>query len=194
MTVWLAGSRSAAAARIATVLPVPTSPVTMQIVLSATAPVVRAAASRQFRVQLRPCGAPASPPRRGGWFGERSAADAGRGRARVSRGESATAACFAAFPVFRFPPVARFPCGAVDEEPVGDLVAQGGVVAVAEGGQVVDPGRGGLGAGLPVGEAGLGVAVPADGERHRGPRPPPGAPDPPPAPAQQGEPPPAHPP
>ena len=42
-------------------------------------------------------------------------------------------------------------------------------MAVAEGGEVVDPGRGGLGAGLAVGEAGLGVAVPADGERDGGP-------------------------
>src|ERR1700678_2876175 len=45
MTVWLAGSRSATAARMATVFPVPTSPVTMQIVLSATAQAMRAAAS-----------------------------------------------------------------------------------------------------------------------------------------------------
>ena len=64
------------------------------------------------------------------------------------------------------PPV---PPGAADEEPVGDLLAQGLVVAVAEGGQVVDPGRGRLGAGLPVRGAGLGVAVPSDDERDGGP-------------------------
>jgi hypothetical protein len=42
-------------------------------------------------------------------------------------------------------------------------------VAVAEGAQVVDPGRGRLGAGLPVAGAGLGVAVPAHDERDGGP-------------------------
>src|SRR5579864_5673113 len=70
MTVWLAGSRSATAARMATVLPVPTSPVTMQMVLSATAQVMRAAASPQSRWRCsreggrsRPNGMRASPNR-----------------------------------------------------------------------------------------------------------------------------------
>ena len=47
MIVWLAGSRSATAERMATVLPVPTSPVTMPMVLSLTAQAIRAAASPQ---------------------------------------------------------------------------------------------------------------------------------------------------
>src|SRR5262249_61039224 len=93
----------------------------------------------------------------------------GRARARVSGGESATAASFVPFLLFRFPLLARFVPGAVDEELVGDLVAQGRVVAVAEGGEVVNAGGGGLGAGPGVGEAGLGVAVPADGGRGGGP-------------------------
>ena len=38
-------------------------------------------------------------------------------------------------------------------------------MAVAEGAEVVDPGGGGLGAGLGAGEAGLGMAVPGDGVR-----------------------------
>ena len=70
MTVWLAGSRSATAARIATVFPVPTSPVTMAIVLSATAQAMRAAASPQSRWRCsreggrsRPNGMRASPNR-----------------------------------------------------------------------------------------------------------------------------------
>jgi hypothetical protein len=42
-------------------------------------------------------------------------------------------------------------------------------VAAAEGGEVVDPGRGRLGPALAVGGAGLGVAVPADRERDSGP-------------------------
>jgi len=58
---------------------------------------------------------------------------------------------------------------AAGEGPVADLLLQPGVVSVAEGGEVVDPGRGRPGPVLPVAGAGLGVAVPADGERDRGP-------------------------
>src|SRR5690242_5256838 len=58
---------------------------------------------------------------------------------------------------------------AVDEGPVADLLLQAGVVRVAEGGEVVDPGRGRPVAPLVVAGAGLGVAVPADGERDGGP-------------------------
>ena len=68
MTVWPEGSRSATAARIATVFPAPTSPVTMPIVLSATAQAMRAAASPQSRWRCsleggrsRPNGMRASP-------------------------------------------------------------------------------------------------------------------------------------
>jgi hypothetical protein len=42
-------------------------------------------------------------------------------------------------------------------------------VPLAESGEVVDPGRGGLGAPAAVGEAGLGMPVPADRERDGGP-------------------------
>ena len=38
--------------------------------------------------------------------------------------------------------VLPFLLAAVDEGPVADLVLQAGVVGVAEGGEVVDPGRG----------------------------------------------------
>jgi hypothetical protein len=62
-----------------------------------------------------------------------------------------------------------FLLAAVDEGAVADLVFQPGVVGVAEGGEVVDPGRGRLGAVPAVGSAGLGVAVPADSERDGGP-------------------------
>src|ERR1700746_832042 len=58
---------------------------------------------------------------------------------------------------------------AVDEGAIADLVLQPGVVSVAEGSEVVDPGRGRLCAGLPVSGAGLGVAVPGDRERDGGP-------------------------
>ena len=58
---------------------------------------------------------------------------------------------------------------AVDEGPVADLLLQAGVVRVAEGGEVVDPGRGRPVPALVVAGAGLGVAVAADGERDGGP-------------------------
>src|SRR5437899_2576419 len=136
MTVWPEGSRSATAERIATVLPVPTSPVIIAMVFSDTAQAIRAAAW----------------PPRVAWFRERTAPAAVRARARVP-GASVTAVSFLLFRVFLFRRLLR----AADEEPVGDLLAQGLVVAVAQGGQVVDPGRGRLGAGLPVRGAGLGV-------------------------------------
>jgi len=62
-----------------------------------------------------------------------------------------------------------FLIAAVDEGPVADLVLQPGVVVVAEDGEVVDPGGCRLGPVLAVGGAGLGMAVPTDGERDRGP-------------------------
>src|SRR5690349_2128900 len=70
MTVWPEGSRSATAERIATVLPVPTSPVIIAMVFSDTAQVMRAAASPQSRCRCsrdggrsRPNGIRASPNR-----------------------------------------------------------------------------------------------------------------------------------
>jgi hypothetical protein len=70
---------------------------------------------------------------------------------------------------FSFLLLLLFLLAAADERPVADLVLQPGVPVVAEGGEVVDPGRGRLGAGLPVTGAGLRVAVPADRERDGGP-------------------------
>src|SRR5512135_3526705 len=83
---------------------------------------------------------------------------ADRASASVPAGESLTAASLFLLLM-----------AAVDEGAVADLVLQPGVPVVAEGGEVVDPGRGRLGALLAVAGAGLGVAVPADGERDGGP-------------------------
>src|SRR5450756_1375088 len=86
-----------------------------------------------------------SPPR-AAWFRERTAPAAVRARARVWPGESVTAFLPLVLLVFRLFLLLRF-LRAAEEELAGDLLAQGLVVAVAEGAQVVDPGRGRLGAG-----------------------------------------------
>src|SRR2546428_271683 len=133
MIVWPEGSRSATAERMATVLPVPTSPVIMAMVLSATAQAMRAAASPQswwgggragagassrMSSWASAGGAGLSPPRVA-WFRERTAPAAVRARARVWSGESVTAFLPLFLLLFWFFLLLRF-LRAADEELVGD--------------------------------------------------------------------------